>query len=163
MKIKFIIFFSIYCLSATVFCNEINLIKWEESSDKGDKDSSFKLSRYYYNSKCYRKAMYWSLRGAEQGSSKCMLLLRHAYGNGHGVIQDTEECLKWLFLAAAIGDVGAQEEIVKLESTRFQAACLVPESHVESFLEEQRVKWDDAQRRARDWMNNHIHLFFNKN
>lgn len=47
--------------------------------------------------------MYWALEGSELGSD-CMLILRQAYADGCGVIQDTEKCMKWLILASTLGN-----------------------------------------------------------
>jgi TPR repeat protein len=141
------------CISKgdTIEASEIECL----NENKGD--SCFRLAHYnYYKTKYYRKAMHWALNGANLGSTKCMLLLRKAYGEGLGVVQDTNECLKWLFLAAALGDTEAQANIKKLEALHFTLLQIEPELTKNSIQ-----RCDEAKLLAKQWMINHSDLFFN--
>ncbi|MGK5594694.1 MAG: hypothetical protein ACSNEK_04970 [Parachlamydiaceae bacterium] len=62
--------------------------------------SEFLAGYYYYLKKDNKKSMFWSFKGAEKGSSFCMLLLSDAYRLGEGVVQDLEEGIKWMYLGA---------------------------------------------------------------
>lgn len=118
------------------------------------------LAHYHFEeSKCYRKAMYWALKGAQNGSSDCMLMLRKAYGHGVGVIAETEESLKWLLLAAAIGNKQANDDIARLQTVQL-TLLTVPNS--EEVFKESRERWEEAGVRARNWVECHPKIFINE-
>jgi TPR repeat protein len=128
-----------------------------------DEECCFHLAEhYYFDDKCYRKAMYWAFKGAEKGSAKCMLLLREAYGAGFGVVQNTEECLKWLVLAAAIGNEEAQKEVSILERPNYKTLSLLPDADARSIIKDHEVQWKEVKKRAKAWMDSHQSLFLSK-
>lgn len=173
MKMKlFSLFLSFMCfLNMEAFCDNCKL---DESQERialieenalaiGDETLYFYLAKhYYFDAKCYKKAMYWAFGGAEKGSSDCMLLLRKAYGEGFGVIQDTEDCLKWLVLAAAIGNEEAQKEVRTLEYPNYKLISLLPDSEARSLIREHEVQWKEVKKRAKAWADAHQSLFFSQ-
>jgi len=160
------------CFQGQVFCNERKLnedqldriaLMEENALVLDNKESCFHLAEhYYFDDKCYRKAMYWAFKGAEKGSAECMLLLRKAYGAGFGVVQDTEECLKWLVLAAAIGNEEAQKEVSILERPNYQTLSLLPDADARSIIKDNEVLWKEVRKRAKAWMDSHQSLFLSK-
>ena len=117
---------------------------------------------YYFRESCYRKAMYWAFGGAEKGSSDCMLLLRQAYGEGLGLIQDTEECLKWLVLAGAIGNKEAKKEIREIEFIAHHLTEHTSEAEFLSIIKNQENTWKEARKRAKAWFDTHQSLFLSQ-
>lgn len=135
----------------------------EKNADNLDVKWHFELAKhYYFKDKCYRKAMFWALKGAENGSSECMLLLRVAYGHGLGVIQDTEECLKWLVLAATIGNEEAQKEVKNLESQNYKIISHLPDAEFRSLIREHELQWKEVRKMAKAWADAHQSLFFSQ-
>lgn len=135
------------------------LVELEESASEGDIFAQYLLAcHFFYKKKSYRQALFWSIKGAEGGSSQCMMLLRRAYGSGYGVIIDTEESLKWLFLAAAMGNSEAQQEAKKLESLGIVVLKVCPDAY-----DEHKKRLEQGRYQAKEWMNSHQDLFFNPN
>lgn len=172
-KNVFLLFLASFCVfQGHGFCAESRVDNYlleatalieESATVLGCNESCLHLAKhYYFDEKCYRKAMYWALKGAENGSSECMLLLRVAYGNGFGVIQDTEECLKWLVLAAAIGNEEAQKEVGTLERPNYELISLLPDADCRSLIKEHELQWKEVRKRAKAWVDSHPSLFLSK-
>jgi TPR repeat protein len=163
------VFGLLLCFQGTGFCNANRLEEYLSESTAlieenalvlGCDESCFHLAKhYYFDEKCYRKAMYWAFKGAEQGSSECMLLLRKAYGAGCGVVQDTEECLKWLVIAAAIGNEEAQQEVRTLERLNYTLLSTLPDADARASIREHELKWKEVRKRAKAWVDAHQNLF----
>lgn len=82
----------------------LEILAAQSESEEWTALSSEVLAEYFFEKKEYKKAVYWMLKGAENGSSPCMGLLSFCYKTGVGVVQDFEEGVKWTYLAAATGD-----------------------------------------------------------
>jgi hypothetical protein len=104
------------------------------------------LSSYYRDKEDYKKAMYWAFRGAEKGSSSCMLILANTYKSGNGLVQDVSEAIKWTYLGAAAGDAGCKQWI---ENNGISG---LSNQYVAPFLIE-------GQKRANQWMKEHPDVF----
>jgi|GEM_PF-6232350 len=127
-------------------------------SNKFNKPESFEdaiyccevLALFYHkqNKNDVKKYLYWNLKGAEKGSTNCMLMLSDAYKGANGVVTDLEESLKWKLLAAAAGDEDSKKWI-KEDWTKWmsdkQAASMM----------------NEGQKRAKAWADTHKDLFFN--
>jgi TPR repeat protein len=104
------------------------------------------LVNYYLSINERKKALFWAFEGAEKGSSHCMFVLADAYKNGKGVIQDLEEGIKWIFLAAAAGDEACSrwvQENGHKYLTNESVAPIIKES----------------KKRANMWMKDHPEIF----
>jgi TPR repeat protein len=108
------------------------------------------LTRYYEERKEYSRSLYWALSGAEKGSNYCMGILRWAYANGVGVVEDQIEASKWMYLAAALGN---KEEKKLLELQRDLQL-------IGSYSDPNN---EEGRKRAQDWMKEHSGLFINEN
>lgn len=75
-----------------------------------------------------------------------MNILWNAYGLGNGVLEDLEECGKWLYVSAAIGCEEAKERIVELEK----------DGQDSELLKKIRIK-------AKEWQEAHLEAFFSPN
>ncbi len=151
-------------------CLLLTFVSFVSSFARGEElnknSNSYLIEEDYYNSaryhffetKCYRKAMYYAMTGANLGSSDCMLLLRKAYGSGLGVVQDTVECVKWLFLASALGNEEARAEVKKLECLHIK---LIPVDY--KAVQSSMITWEEARKNAKKWMDEHPELFFSLN
>lgn len=166
------VFGFLLCFQGTGFCNTSKLDEYlsesialieENAIVLGSEDCYDHLANhYYFDQKCYRKGMYWALKGSEQGCSDCMLLLRNAYAEGLGVIPDTAESLKWLMLAAAIGNLEAQKDVKRLEFPSFSYSTL-SNNEIKLISKEHEARWNKAKKRANTWMEEHQSLFISKN
>ncbi|MGK5594261.1 MAG: tetratricopeptide repeat protein [Parachlamydiaceae bacterium] len=108
------------------------------------------LARYYYLKEDTKKSMFWAFKGADNGSSFCMLLLSDAYRLGKGVVQDLEEGIKWMYLGAATGDETCEQ--------------WVKENGANGLLSERMAPiFKEARKRAKDWMEERKELFFTSN
>lgn len=155
----------VFCIESKIDKDRLETIALIEENAilLGCAESFFYLAEhYYFEEKCYRKAMYWAFKGAEKGSSECMLLLRKAYGAGFGVVQDTEECLKWLMIAAAIGNEEAQNEVRTLEFPNYETLSLLPDADARSIIKDHEVRWKEVKKRAKGWMDTHQNLFLSR-
>lgn len=115
-------------------------------SEEADIICSETLAGYFYAKQEYKKAIYWALHGAENGSSLCMVLLADAYRTGIGVVQSFEESLKWTYLGSAMGDKSCQKWVKEYGVTSITNEYLDP-----------IVK--EAKLRANKWMLNHRDIF----
>ncbi|WP_068469942.1 tetratricopeptide repeat protein [Candidatus Protochlamydia phocaeensis] len=115
----------------------------EEMAKKGSCIHQERLAIFYYNDKKFKKSLYWANKSAEQGSYNGMAILGAAYVQGNGVIEDPIEGCMWFFLAAAAG-----HEEIKKSLDEYNSNKKDPE-----FME--------CIKRARNWMKEHPHIFFN--
>ena len=76
-----------------------------------------------------------------------MSILSYAYAKGLGVVQNEDECFKWLYLAAAAGD---EESIKNLNDLNNQFG-----------LSEKTMQ--QGKKSAQAWMKKHPQVFFNPN
>ena len=108
------------------------------------------LSMYYDERMDYPKSLYWALSGAEKGSNYCMSVLRRAYANGLGVVEDQIEASKWMYLAAALGNTGAKkmlDGLNGLNEKRFYPSSVY-------------LQQEEGLKRAQAWQKEHSCLFF---
>lgn len=120
----------------------------EEKAKEGVCGSQEILAIYYYSEKKeFKKGLFWLNSCAVQGSARGMYILSYAYANGLGVVQDEDECFKWLFLAAAAGD---EEAIESLDALHNQFG----------FYEK---TMQQGKKNAQTWMKKHPEIFFNPN
>lgn len=165
MKIKILLLATIIVLlfQNQIFCNSEKDVLIEslfEKASDGDIGSCEALAKYYYyQEKYYKKAMYWTFKGVEMGSSECMYILRHAYGRGLGVIDDVEEGLKWLLLASSLGHKEACQELKKIAEVPLFIAVAVPEKDIDKVSEKWEKNLEEARERAREWRKSHQNLF----
>lgn len=108
------------------------------------------LTGYYFLKKDTKKAMYWCLKAAENGSSLSMWALANAYKAGDGVVQDLEEGIKWTYLGAAAGDESCKQWVKEHGVNLLLSESIAP------ILKE-------GQKRAKSWMEAHRELFFTPN
>lgn len=122
-----------------------------EDADSHDLAGEFSeiLARYYALKKDTKKSLYWSFKAAEHGSSFCMHLLAISYRTGDGVVQDLEEGIKWVYLAAAAGSEVCRQWVNQHSSDLLHEG-------IAPILKE-------AQKRAKNWMESHQELFFSPN
>lgn len=102
------------------------------------------LARYYDAKKDVQKKAYWSLKGANNGSSHCMALIAIAYKKGEGVQRDLNEAMKWAYLAVAAGHKIVREEMQKL--------------NINSVDKGSRLVMVEGKRRADEWMKLHPNI-----
>lgn len=100
---------------------------------------------YYYENINYKKSLYFALKGAENGIPECMNLIRDAYINGNGVIQDLTEAVKWLYLASSLGNEESKNQLNAL---------------LYKFREDPKARLDEGSKRAKIWMKSHPRVFF---
>ena len=125
---------------------EIGLKKGEQFTLSGSVVWTFDVAIYYYASGDYKKSLFWSYKGAMLGCHRCMGLIRMAYIEGNGVIQDYLEATKWLFLAAAAGDDWSKEHL-KYISQNLNS-------------ENSKVLLNSARNLAKKWVKEHPGPFF---
>lgn len=111
------------------------------------------LAKYYNEREEYPKSLYWASSGAEKGSNYCMSILRRAYANGLGVVEDQVEALKWMYLAAALGDTGAKKILDELNGLNEKR------SHSSSAY----LPQEEGRKRAQEWQRKHFDLFLRHN
>lgn len=105
--------------------------------------TKFLAKHNYYETKDTKKGLYWAFKGAKEGSAECMVILFDAYAKGNGVVQDIDESIKWLFLAAAAGDKASIEKF----KNAYKGGCSL------ELLQEGR-------KRAVRWQHEHPEAFF---
>ncbi len=111
------------------------------------------LATYYNEREEYPKSLYWAFSGAEKRSNYCMSILRRAYANGLGVVEDQIEASKWMYLAAAFGNTGAKKILDELNN--LNEKCPYP-----SFA---YLPQEEGLKRAQEWQREHINLFLQHN
>ncbi|HEY2809887.1 MAG TPA: hypothetical protein VGJ00_00620 [Rhabdochlamydiaceae bacterium] len=107
------------------------------------------LARYYTEREEYPKSLYWALSGAEKGSNYCMSILRGAYANGLGVVEDQIEASKWMHLAAALGNKEEKKLLGIIDD--LNAKCF----HTDS-------RHEEGRKGAQEWMRQHSDLFLQR-
>ena len=123
---------------------EIGLKLCEEHAKEGICGNQELLAIYYFSEKKeFKKGLYWLNKCAPQGSSRGMYILSYAYMHGLGVVQDEDECFKWLYLAAAAGD---EEAIKNLKAL-----------HNQFGLSERSMQ--QGKRNAQAWVKEHPEVF----
>ena len=128
---------------------EVGLKKTEQYTLSDSAAWTFDAAIYYYGSCDYKKSLFWAYKGAMLGCNRCMGLIRMAYVEGNGVIQDYLEATKWLFLAAAAGDDWSKEHLKYLTQTLN--------------TEKSRDLLNTARSLAKQWIKEHPGPFFQFN
>lgn len=125
----------------------IKILKADADKQEYAKVNRTILANYYYSKEDFSKAVYWAFKGAESGSSSCMVILSNAYMSGdEGLVKDFEEGLKWIYLGAALGN----KECKKLINEDFKNLVVGKKSPTLVL---------NAQKRATEWMKEHSELF----
>ena len=89
----------------------------EKTAKEGIRISQEVLAVYYFSEKKeLKKGLYWAYSCANLGSPTGMNILSYAYLHGIGVVQNTDESFKWLFLGAAVGDEKSIQNLNALHS-----------------------------------------------
>lgn len=117
-----------------------------ERAKEGDRFNQECLAVYYFIEHDYRKSLYWALKSAEQGSSAGMEILACAYANGKGVLEDSEESIKWFILGEAVGGEQAKRFLVRIR-TEYK------DFDTWDFVKQGKLK-------AKEWMEKHPEAFF---
>lgn len=107
------------------------------------------LARYYDEREEYPKSLLQAFFGAEKGSNYCMSILRRAYANGLGVVEDQIEASKWMYLAAALGNKEEKKLLGIIDD--LNAKCSYTDS-----------RHEEGRKRAQEWMEQHLDLFLQK-
>ncbi len=102
------------------------------------------LAGYYYERREFKKSLYWAHKCAEGGSPEGMSILRAAYAQGSGVVQDLEESMKWCFLAAAAGSEPDIKILKEINSKNLSNDTV-----------------EAGRKSAQAWVKDHQHIFFN--
>ena len=101
--------------------NEAQKMKLELMAEGGYLKGQMALGEFYieekYYNQNYKRAVYWYIKAAEQGSSKAGYMLGMLYFNGFGVLQDYPRAHAWFNIAVSLGDKKSttwREEVVKV-------------------------------------------------